>query len=122
MQRGRFIRLVNRALRDLPHEYKRRLENVEVLVKRRPDAQDRRAAGLARGETMYGFYQGVPLTERGADYGLALPDTITIYQEPLEQDFPNEAELVREIGATVLHELAHFFGISDEHLEELGLD
>ena len=70
---------------------------------------------------MYGFYRGIPLTERDAGYNLVAPDVIDIYQEPLEQDFPKERELVAEIRATVLHELGHFFGIDDDRLDELGL-
>ncbi len=122
MERARFLRLVRRALRGLPPEYRARLENVDVIVKRRMSPRERREAGLGPDEDLYGLYQGIPLTERTSDYGLVLPDVITIYQEPLEQDFPDEEELVREIQITVMHEIAHFFGIDDERLEALGLD
>ncbi len=79
-------------------------------------------AGLPPGESMYGFYRGIPLTERDSGYNLVAPDVIHIYQEPLEEDFEREDELMAEIRTTVLHELAHFFGIDDDRLEELGLD
>lgn len=121
MQRARFERLVLRALRGLPPQFQERLDNVDIVVKRRPDAHDRRAGGGRAGESFYGLYEGTPLTERDASFGLVLPDKITIFQEPLERDFRADAELVEEIRRTVLHEVAHFFGIPDERMEELGL-
>ena len=121
MDRTRFIRLVRRALRDVPPPFAQHLREIDVVVTRRPSRDDLEDAGLKRGESMYGFYRGVPLTERGASYGLVAPDVIHIYQEPLEEDFPDEPELVAEIRTTVLHEVAHFFGIDDDRLHELGL-
>lgn len=121
MPRGRFLRLVRRALAGLPPPFRERLSNVDVVVKRRPGLDDRREADLPPGETLYGLYSGVPLTER-SDYGFVLPDKITIFQEPLEHDFPDEAELVEEVRKTVLHEIAHHFGISDEKLAEMGME
>jgi predicted Zn-dependent protease with MMP-like domain len=122
MERARFLWLVRRALQELPPRYRARLENVDIVVKRRMSPHERREAGLGPDEDPYGLYQGVPLTERTSDYGLVLPDVITIYQEPLEEDFPDEEDLVRQIQITVMHEIAHFFGIDDERLEALGLD
>ncbi len=120
--RRKFERLVARALDGLPPPFRERLHNVDIIIKRRPSRQDLRSAELEPGEALYGFYQGVPLTERGADYGLVLPDTITIFQEPLESDFTDERTLVSEVRKTVLHEIAHHFGISDEELVEMGLE
>jgi predicted Zn-dependent protease with MMP-like domain len=122
MERAEFIGIVRRALRDVPPPFKARLREIDIVVKRRPTHADLLDADLAPGESMYGFYRGVPLTERDSGYNLVAPDVIDIYQEPLEEDFPDEEELLREIRATVLHELAHFFGIDDDRLEELGLD
>ncbi len=121
MQRARFERLVLRALRDLPPAFQERLENVDIVVERRPRLHHRRAAGGRPGDSFYGLYEGTPLTERDSSFGLALPDKITIFQEPLERDFRDDAELVAEIRRTVLHEVAHFFGVPDERMEELGL-
>lgn len=122
MQRRRFLRLVRQALEELPSPYRDWLANVDVVVERRPQARHLREAGLGPGEALFGLYEGVPLTERTSDYGLVLPDTITIFQEPLEREFSDDAELVEEVRLTVLHELAHHFGISDDQLERLGLD
>ncbi len=120
MDRARFIVLVRRALRDVPAPFKEHLRQVDIVVKRRPGRDDLAEAGLSAGESMYGFYRGVPLTERDSGYNIVAPDVIHIYQEPLEEDFPDETELIGEIRTTVLHELGHFFGIDDDRLEELG--
>ena len=122
MERRRFLRLVRRALAELPAPYRERLANVDVVVERRPRRHHLRSAGLAPGETLFGLYEGVPLVARTSDYGLVLPDKITIFQEPLERQFLDDAELAVEVRRTVLHELAHHFGTSDEELERLGLD
>jgi predicted Zn-dependent protease with MMP-like domain len=122
VERSRFIELVREALRDIPPPFDEHLSQVDIVVKRRPTRGDLDQAGLGPHESMYGFYRGVPLTERDSNYGMVAPDVIDVYQEPLEEDFPEETALIEEIRITVLHELAHFFGIDDERLEELGLD
>ncbi len=122
MERAQFIALIRQALHDVPSPFKEHLQQVDIVVKRRPTTADLLDADLAPDESMYGFYRGIPLTERDSGYNLVVPDVIDIYQEPLEEDFPEEAELLDEIRITVLHELAHFFGIDDDRLEELGLD
>jgi predicted Zn-dependent protease with MMP-like domain len=121
LERARFISLVHQALRDVPPPFKDHLRKIDIVVKRRPNPADLRDADLAPDESMYGFYRGVPLTERDSGYQMVAPDVIDIYQEPLEEDFPDERQLVKEIRTTVLHELAHFFGIDDDRLDELGL-
>jgi predicted Zn-dependent protease with MMP-like domain len=119
--RAEFIRLVRLALHDVPEPFRRHLREIDIVVKRRPSRADLAEADLGPDESMYGFYRGIPLTERTSGYNLVAPDIIDIYQEPLEEDFPDEAELVDEIRTTVLHELAHFFGIDDERLDALGM-
>ena len=121
MERARFISLVRRALRDIPDPFRTHLREVDIIVKRRPSAADLRAADLAPDESMYGFYQGTPLTQRSASHNMALPDIIHIYQEPLEEDFEDDGELMAEIRTTVIHEVGHFFGIDDDRLDEMGL-
>jgi predicted Zn-dependent protease with MMP-like domain len=118
MDRDSFARLVAEALDSLPEQFARLLENVEVQVEWRPGREQRRAAGLKPWQTLYGLYEGVPLTVRGSGHPL-LPDLITIFQEPLERDFPGHEALRAQVRRTVLHEIAHFFGISDERLHEL---
>jgi len=112
---------VRQALREVPQPFRQHLKEIDVIVKRRPSAADLRAAGLAPGESMYGFYQGVPMTERTSGYGMTVPDVIYIYQEPLEEDFTDDRDLVEEIRTTVLHEIGHFFGLDEDEVDALGL-
>lgn len=118
MDQGSFETIVAEALDSLPDEFARHLTNVAVQIELNPSSEQRRALGLRPGQTLYGLYEGVPLTERGG-LGPLLPDMITIFQEPLERDFPEREGLRRQIQRTVLHEIAHFFGISDARLHEL---
>ncbi len=122
MRTHRFERLVMRALEEIPEPFRERLVNVDIVVKRRPGPSDFRGGGAKRGDRLYGLYEGVPLSERFGSPGFELPDKITLFREPLERDFPVDAELVAEVRKTVLHEIAHFFGWSDESLVEMGLD
>jgi predicted Zn-dependent protease with MMP-like domain len=102
---------VRSALDSLPPELARGLENVAVVVRdEHPDDPD-----------LFGLYEGTPLPERGDRAG-ALPDRIAIYRRPLEESFPDPAELEHEIRVTVLHELAHYFGIDEARLAELGYE
>ena len=113
-----FETLVLEALEALPLEFARFLENLEIQIEQRPTHEHRRLVRLTPGHTLYGLYQGVPLTERvGGDP--MLPDLITIFQEPLERDFPHPDMLRAQVRRTILHEIAHFFGISDQRLREL---
>jgi predicted Zn-dependent protease with MMP-like domain len=122
MSRRRFERLVARAVRELPATIRDRLDNVAIVVEDWPSDDDLRAAGLAPGETLFGLYQGTPLTGRTSDYGLTLPDKITIYQGPLEAACASDWAIRAEVQTTVVHELAHHFGLSDDDLHRFGLD
>ena len=100
---------VRRALDSLPPDIARRLENVAVVVEdEHPDDPD-----------LFGLYEGVPLPERG-DWAGSLPDRIRIFRRPLVESFPEPARLEEEIRITVLHELAHYFGLDEDRLEDLG--
>ncbi len=118
MDRDRFRRLAHRALRSLPRELHEQLDNVELVVRREPSAADLEAAG--GGGELFGLYVGTPRPER-ADYQLTLPDQIVIFQGPLERHF-HPREIPRQVRTTVIHEVAHHFGIDDERLHALGLD
>ena len=113
-----FYKLVERALEGLPPELSRLLDNVAIVVDDWPDYSTPLVAGEP-GETLYGLYEGVPLTERGAGYYGFLPDKITICRGPLERDFATRA-LEEQVRITVVHEIAHYFGFDEERLEELG--
>lgn len=122
MDEATFNQIVVEALDNLPPEFAQVFDNVEVIVEDRPSAHHRQAAGIKPWQrmTLYGLYQGVPLTERTHSYGLVAPDTITIFREPLIRDFPQPEALRAQVRRTVLHEIAHFFGIDDDRLHELG--
>lgn len=119
MQRDRFRRLVYRAIEDLPAEFRRMFENVAVVVEREPSAHDREEAGLEADDDLFGLYVGTPLTDRH-DYHMLLPDRILIFQGPHERHFAAD-RLEAEIRRTVVHEVAHFFGIDDDRLDALGI-
>ena len=119
-----FSELVADALDSLPDEFLQRMENVEVVIEDWPSRDDLEVAGLSSRDRSYllGLYHGVPLTHRGAFYS-ALPDRITIFQKPIERLAGEDADDIREqVRHTVIHEIAHYYGISDERLDELGYD
>lgn len=104
-----FDQHVDQAVASLPPELRAAIRNVEIAVEaEHPDDPD-----------LFGLYEGVPLPERG-DWAGDLPDRIRIFRKPLEESFPDPAELEEEIRITVLHELAHYFGLDEERLDELG--
>jgi predicted Zn-dependent protease with MMP-like domain len=105
----------------LPKRFRDGLRNVEIVVEKRPSVDLLRAEGLDPDhDTLYGLYQGVPLPDRSTFDLPMLPDKITIFSEPLLEDFPDPEELRDQIRLTVLHEIAHFFGMDDEEIEDLG--
>lgn len=116
----KFEALVVQALEELPAFFKERLQNIEVLITDWPTEEELEAAGIGPDELLLGLYQGIPLTERASDYGLVLPDTITLYRGCFAELCDTPAEIVAEVKQTVKHEIAHYFGISDERLAELG--
>lgn len=113
-----FARIVDEAMAGLPPEFAARLDNVAVVVREEATIEDLDEAGLGPDEELFGLYVGVPLTDR-AGYHMVLPDRILIFQGPHERHFQPD-DLVAEIGRTVVHEIAHFFGIDDDRLHELG--
>ncbi|HUX88553.1 MAG TPA: metallopeptidase family protein [Chloroflexota bacterium] len=119
MHRHRFERLVERAVRQIPPELQAYLDNVAIIVEPVPNAAQIARAGLNPGDRLYGLYEGIPLIQRSSDYGMVLPDKITIFQETIEADCTSDHEIVQEVNRTVLHELAHHFGIDDNRLREL---
>ena len=94
------------------------MDNVDVLVADWPSRDQLLGTGLDDVQLLLGLYEGVPLTER-ADYGMVLPDKITLFQGALESITSNDEELVEEVQRTVIHEVAHHFGIDDARLAEL---
>jgi len=114
-----FGRLVDDALADVPEEFREYLENVSVIVEDWASWELRLRMGLRGHQDLYGLYQGTPLIQRSFNHA-ALPDRILIFRGPLERDFPEPEDLRREVTRTVIHEVAHHFGIGEERLRELG--
>ena len=119
VDRAEFERLVLRALDAVPDELRRCLDNVDVVVEHLPTREQLAGNDIPEGELLLGLYEGIALTER-YDYGEVLPDKITIFQGSIEALGLSRSEMEAEVTATVVHEIAHHFGIDDERLGELG--
>ena len=120
MTRRKFEALVERALRRLPRRFRSRVANVVVVVEDWPDEETLADLGIEPPDTLFGLYRGVDITQRHSGYGNVMPDTITIYQGPIEEEAEGHpadmAEIVRE---TVMHELGHYFGLDDETMHRI---
>jgi|SRR5581483_6468354 len=120
MERAEFERIVADALDRIPSRFARYLENVVILVEDEPSDALLAELGLdPRRDTLYGLYQGTPLPVRRFDFA-ALPDRITLFAGPLVRHNPSPDALRRQIGATIVHEIAHFFGLEERHIRRLG--
>lgn len=119
---ARFEELVDEALHDIPEQLWQAIDNVAVTVADWPLRSQMESVGLRRGGLLLGLYEGVPLTARTGAYGLVPPDVITIFRRPILMVCPpNDEDAIRsQVRRTVLHEIAHHFGISDDRLRELG--
>jgi len=119
MDRRKFEKLVDRAIQELPKEFRKRLENVAIIIEDSPSDELLDELEVPEGDTLFGLYEGVPLTERGFEAPL-YPDRIRIFQDPIEEECDSEDEIKEEIKTTIVHEIAHFFGLDDDYLDELG--
>lgn len=120
MTRTQFERLVRRALDSIPEDIRARLDNVDIVVEDAPTREQLVGSGIEDDALLLGLYEGLPLTER-YDYGMALPDKITLFQASIESICATDEEVMREVQDTVVHEVAHHFGIDDDRLHELGV-
>ena len=115
--RAEFVRLVRQAYRQLPQPVKEALRNVDVVVEDWPGSEE--SDCLAGDGTLFGLYSGVPLVERGGD-GMALPDRIALYRQPILRSCATRAEVAREVRITLWHEVGHCLGLSEDDLHRLG--
>ncbi len=119
--REEFDTLVEEALESLPPALRERISNVVIVTENAPSPALLRRQGVPRGDTLLGLYEGIPLTQRTSHYGNVVPDKITLFKAPIEAAAGYQADRIREqVRRTVIHELAHHFGIDDDRLEELG--
>jgi predicted Zn-dependent protease with MMP-like domain len=116
-----FEDLVGRALDSIPDPFARALQEVAIVIEDEPSPEQLSDSGLGPDDGLYGLYEGVPRTEYAADWA-ALPNKITLFQTYLIEDFPDPVELEREVRITVIHELAHHLGMSEERLHQLGYE
>jgi predicted Zn-dependent protease with MMP-like domain len=119
MTRDQFRRLVTEAITLIPKRFRREMKNLALVVEDEPDDELLREMEIEPPDSLYGLYQGTPLPERTWDYGNSLPDRITIYQRPIEEDCDDEDEIRAVIGETLIHEVGHYFGLSEEEIEEI---
>ena len=120
MTRKQFERLVREALTQIPDEIRARLDNVDLLVEERPTPEQLAGSGIDEGHYLLGLYEGIPLTGRYG-YNMVLPDKITLYQIAIEAICSSDEEIINEVRTTVIHEVAHHFGIDDDRLDEMGV-
>lgn len=121
MDRRKFRHLVREALDTLPAPFRERLANVTVIVEDEPTDEQIAGCGLDPAcDTLFGIYEGRPLSERGHDFAMELPDRISIFYLPLVEEFRSPAEIREQIRITVIHEVAHFFGLEEDEVEDLG--
>ncbi len=117
MTHSEFEALVERALRTLPRRFKERIANVAIVVEDWADDATLRELDIEPPDTLYGLYRGIDLTHRDTSYGNVLPDTIQIYQGPIEEDCADAAEMAELVRDTVIHEIGHYFGLDDDTME-----
>ena len=119
MTKERFTELVEEALRGIPRRFRDAIKNVAVVIEDEPSQELLDEMEMEPGDTLFGLYQGTPLTERESNYGNALPDRISIYQLPIEEACEDEDDIRLCVAETVIHEFGHYFGLSEEEIEEI---
>ena len=119
MTRRQFEVLVDKALRQLPRKFRERIANIAVVVEDWAEAETLAEMGIEPPDTLYGLYRGIDLTRRDSSYGNVLPDVITIYQGPIEEDAADEEDMVDIVRETVVHEVGHYFGLDDETMHRI---
>jgi predicted Zn-dependent protease with MMP-like domain len=119
MTREKFQRLAVEAVALIPKRFRREMKNLAVVVEDEPTAELLEEMEIEPPDSLYGLYQGTPLPERTWAFGNNLPDRITLYQRPIEEDCEDEDEIRAVIGETLIHEVGHYFGLSEEEIEEI---
>ena len=119
MTRAAFERLVTEAIALIPRRFRREIKNLAVVVEDEPSLDLLEEMEIEPPDSLYGLYQGTPLTERTWPYGNTLPDRITLFQKPIEEDCEDEDDVRAVIGETLIHEVGHYFGLSEEEIEAI---
>jgi predicted Zn-dependent protease with MMP-like domain len=120
MTQDHFRRLVEEAIDTIPAKFAREVRNLAIVIEERPGPEVLDEMEIEDGETILGLYQGIPLPERQSAHGNTLPDLITLYQRTIEEECDgDEDEIVVAIGETLIHELGHYFGLSEDEIMEI---
>ena len=119
MTRAAFERHVADALATIPKRFRNAMRNIAIVVEDEPPPELLREMEIEPPDTLFGLYQGTPLTERRWDYGNALPDRILLFQRPHEREAEGDDDLIASIGETLIHEIGHYFGLSEEEIEAI---
>jgi predicted Zn-dependent protease with MMP-like domain len=119
MTRTRFRQLVDEALETIPEHFHAAMRNIAIVVEDEPSAEQLASVGLEPPDSLLGLYEGIPLTERQWSHGNALPDKITLFQHVIEDASDDEDDVVVAVGETLIHEVGHYFGLSEEEIEEI---
>ena len=119
MTRAQFERHVAEALKTIPKRFRDAMENIAIVVEDEPDPELLEELEADEDDTLFGLYVGTPLTERHWDHGNALPDRIILFQESHEREAEDEEDLVVSIAETLIHEIGHYFGLSEEEIEHI---
>jgi len=114
-----FDRLISRAMDDLPQEYIKGLNNVAIVYADEPDRFQAQKAGLRAGNLLLGLYEGIPLPARGSGYTFVLPDKITLFKYPIMAVSHGPEGLFEQIKRTLWHEIAHYYGLNHQRIDEL---
>ena len=119
MNRDDFLQLVNEALSTIPVRFRDAMQNIAVVVEDEPSVEQLNEVGIEPPDTLLWLYEGTPLTERQWADGNRLPDKVTLFQGPIEDSSADENDVVVAIGETLIHEIGHYFGLSEEEIEEI---
>ena len=117
-----FEQIVREAIDDIPEKYGKHIKNLAFVVQAEPTEQQGKKLKLHPGVSLFGLYEGIPLTERGSNYNLVLPDTITIFKNTIEAVCNNLAQLGIQVRQTIWHEVAHYYGLDHERINKLQKD
>jgi predicted Zn-dependent protease with MMP-like domain len=122
VDRERFEQVAQEVWDGLPENLKKKIENVHIVVEDEPSAETLRKSAVGRGALLLGLYEGIPLSKRGSYYGTypTLPDKITLYQRSIEAVTHSEARLREKIHDVLIHEIAHYFGMTEREVREAG--
>ena len=119
LPRAEFERLVREAVGLIPRRFREEMRNLALVIETEPAPELLAEMDIEPPDSLYGLYQGTPLTERTWDFGNNLPDRITLYQLPIEEDCEDEDDIREVIGETLIHEVGHYFGLSEEEIEAI---